>query len=67
MPSYIVIKRRACYCREQCDVCTKGSASPAALRLHNVRVACHGERSYPSFPERDRVAEWNALAYLRRL
>ena len=36
----------ACACHETCRVCASGSASRNAITTHNLRAACHGERSY---------------------
>jgi len=46
-------KPRPCSCGQQCSYCT-GEETAYAIALHNLRCACHGERSYPGDPDRGR-------------
>lgn len=46
MPSYIVANIAACYCAADCPACAGQPATPSHITRHNLRVACHGERSY---------------------
>jgi len=36
-----------CYCESYCLVCEIGFTNTEAIYVHNLRVACHGERAYP--------------------
>jgi hypothetical protein len=37
----------ACNCDDVCRVCAWEETDHDAIALHNLRVACHGERKYP--------------------
>ena len=37
----------ACYCESYCLTCEIGFTTREAVHVHNLRVACHGERAYP--------------------
>jgi len=39
-------KPAACSCAIPCRYCN-GERSASAIAIHNLRCACHGERSYP--------------------
>lgn len=36
-----------CYCESYCLVCEIGFVTKESVHIHNLRVACHGERKYP--------------------
>ena len=60
-------KPKSCACQVPC-LCCAGDDHPEAIKLHNLRCACHGERAYPR-PEtvsRDPFANWERDVWAAR-
>ncbi len=51
-------KPTACRCDERCRYCEDGARDAAAIKLHNQKVACHGERAYPPIGPRPVPMDW---------
>lgn len=47
-----------CYCHVRCPACEDGRTDAEAIRIHNERVACHGERTYPRAASRAPSKHW---------
>lgn len=48
----------ACHCDDACPVCRRGATDPQSIAKHNLKVACHGERTYPGEPYRLPPKDW---------